>query len=45
MNRADLLKEVRRWLRYAQEDLKAAEELNKEGQFITRHVCWFSQQA
>lgn len=37
--------EVRRWLRYAREDLAAAETmLGRDGAY-PRHVCWLAQQS
>ena len=43
MNRPELQAEVERWLRYAKEDLHAAEAGLAES--IPRHTCWLSQQA
>ena len=37
--------EVRRWLRFAEEDLIAARILLREQQAAPRHVCWLAQQA
>lgn len=37
--------ETRRWLRYAREDLEAAEALMAQRTFVPRHVCWLAQQA
>ena len=45
MNGTELLAEVRRWLRFAREDLQAAEKLIAEEAFVPRHVCWLAQQA
>jgi HEPN domain-containing protein len=45
MSEADSLKETRRWLRYAREDLSAAESTLDEDDVLPRHVCWLAQQA
>ncbi|MBI3048966.1 MAG: HEPN domain-containing protein [Acidobacteria bacterium] len=45
MSSNELLDEVRRWLRFAREDLEAAETLTTEAGFRPRHVCWLAQQA
>jgi len=45
MNGADLSGEVKRWLRYAREDLQTAEEMLEQSDMIPRHACWLSQQA
>ncbi len=45
MSGADLAAEVRRWIRFAREDLEAAEALLAAGEFRPRHVCWLAQQA
>ncbi|MBI4470740.1 MAG: HEPN domain-containing protein [Acidobacteria bacterium] len=45
MSDPELLREVARWLRFASEDLHAAETLSREKEFIPRHVCWLAQQA
>jgi len=45
MSSPDLLGEIRRWLRFAREDLEGAEALLAEGDFIPRHACWLAQQA
>jgi HEPN domain-containing protein len=37
--------EVQRWLRYAREDLVAAEALVGQRTVAPRHVCWLAQQA
>lgn len=37
--------EVRRWLRFAEEDLIAARILLREQQAAPRQVCWLAQQA
>jgi HEPN domain-containing protein len=42
---ADVLAEGRRWLRWAEEDLKAAEEMQRSASFRPRHACWYAQQA
>ena len=45
MSEADRLEETRRWLRYAQEDLLAAEAMLAATRARPRHVCWLAQQA
>ncbi len=45
MSSSELLDEVRRWLRFAREDLEAAETLLNEEGYVPRHVCWLAQQA
>lgn len=37
--------EARRWLRYAQEDLVAAEAMVGQPKMAPRHACWLAQQA
>ena len=39
------LEETRRWLRYAQEDLLAAEVMLESAKVLPRHVCWLAPQA
>jgi len=39
MNSADLIAEVRRWMRFAREDLTAAESITRESDAIPRHAC------
>jgi hypothetical protein len=45
MSSPELLDEICRWLRFACEDLEAAEALLGEADFIPRHACWLAQQA
>jgi len=45
MNETERLAETRRWLRYAQEDLEAAETLLQQQTVVPRHICWLAQQA
>ncbi len=45
MSTSDLIEEVRRWLRFAGEDLRAADSSLDEEDFRPRHVCWLAQQA
>ena len=45
MSSPEIVAEVRRWLRFAEEDLEAAESLLRDESFVPRHVCWLSQQA
>jgi HEPN domain-containing protein len=45
MSNPEILAEVRRWVRFAREDLQAAEKLLTEATVVPRHVCWLAQQA
>jgi HEPN domain-containing protein len=45
MSNLELLEDVRRWPRFAREDLEGAESLLSEEEFVPRHVCWLAQQA
>ena len=45
MSEAEQLIEVRRWLRYAEEDLVAAEAMVGQPEMAPRHACWLAQQA
>jgi HEPN domain-containing protein len=45
MTAPDRAEEVRRWLRYAHEDLTTAELLSRTPEAIPRHVCFLAQQA
>jgi HEPN domain-containing protein len=45
MNAAERHYEVQRWLRFAGEDLTAAEHLLNQSAAIPRHACWLAQQA
>ena len=45
MNEAEHLVEARRWLRFAREDIEAAEALLAEQTHAARHPCWLAQQA
>lgn len=45
MSDTEQLSEVRRWLRYAREDLEAAETLFAQQSVVPRHLCWLAQQA
>jgi HEPN domain-containing protein len=44
MNEAERRAEARRWLRYAREDLQAAEALLDRQPCVPRHICWLAQQ-
>jgi HEPN domain-containing protein len=44
MSGSDEREEAGRWLRYAAEDLAAAEAALGEPAFAPRHACWLSQQ-
>ena len=41
----ELRMETRRWLKYAREDLRAAEAMLGLEEMLPRHVCWLAQQA
>lgn len=41
----DQVRETARWLRYAQEDLDAAEALGRDSSIAPREGCWLAQQA
>ncbi len=45
MIEAERVNEVRRWLRYAEEDLLAAEAALEWEGMVPRHACWLAQQA
>jgi HEPN domain-containing protein len=45
MSEADPHAQAGRWLRYAAEDLAAAEAALGEAAFAPRHTCWLAQQA
>ncbi len=45
MSAADAVSEARRWLRFAREDLAAAEATIEQSDVAPRHVCWLAQQA
>jgi HEPN domain-containing protein len=45
MSELDRIEECRRWLRYAYEDLSAAETMLDWEDFMPRHVCWLAQQS
>lgn len=45
MSEDERLIEVRRWLRYAHEDLHAGEAMFDQDDMIPRHVCWLAQQS
>lgn len=45
MSANERLLEVRRWLRYAREDLTVAETLLNQDDLIPRHACWLAQQS
>ena len=45
MNEAEWRAEVRRWLRFAYEDLAAAEVMVGQAEVAPRHACWLAQQA
>ena len=44
MNR-ELIREVRRWHRFAQEDIEEAERQMQAGETVPRHPAWLAQQA
>ncbi|MBM3500021.1 MAG: HEPN domain-containing protein [Armatimonadetes bacterium] len=45
MSGSDAREEAARWLRYAAEDLAAAEVAVREAAFAPRRACWLAQQA
>jgi HEPN domain-containing protein len=45
MSEAERLRETRRWLRYARQDLVAAEAMLGRSDMWPRHACWLAQQA
>ena len=45
MNETERVAEVRRWLRYAEEDLLAAEAALETESMVPRHACWLAQQS
>ena len=45
MSEVDHGAEARRWLQYAADDLRTAEFLLQQPDFIPRHPCWLAQQA
>jgi HEPN domain-containing protein len=45
MSEAERWAEVQRWLRYAREDLLAAETIVQDWEMAPRHACWLAQQA
>ncbi len=45
MSEVDHGAEARRWLEYAADDLRTAEFLLQQPDFIPRHPCWLAQQA
>jgi HEPN domain-containing protein len=45
MSENERVREVGRWLRYAREDLQAAEALIEQPNVAPRHVCWLAQQS
>ncbi|GAB4466572.1 MAG: HEPN domain-containing protein [Anaerolineae bacterium] len=45
MSETERLAEVRRWLRYAREDLSAADAMVGQPDIAPRHACWLAQPA
>ena len=45
MSESERLAEVHRWLRYAREDLVAAEAVLVQEDVMPRHACWLAQQS
>ncbi|NOY61372.1 MAG: HEPN domain-containing protein [Calditrichaeota bacterium] len=45
MQNNSIVSETKRWLRYAKEDLIAAEAILKSSTLFPRHGCWLAQQA
>ncbi len=44
MTGIDRMNEALRWLRFAREDVRAAERMLDAADAIARHVCWLAQQ-
>ncbi len=44
MSEAEHILETRRWLKYAREDLHAAQVILGDATVAYRHVCWLAQQ-
>jgi len=45
MSESERLKEAQRWLRYANQDLVAAEAMLGRSDMWPRHACWLAQQS
>ena len=45
MNESELEDEVKRWLKYAQEDINTAQNLSAQDGLVPRQACWFAQQS
>ncbi len=45
MNETENLTEARRWIRYAREDLAAAQAMLNTPSFVPRQACWLAQQS
>ena len=45
MSETERVTEVKRWLRYAEEDLLAAEAALEARRMAPRHACWLAQQS
>ena len=45
MREAEQLADVRKWLRYAEEDLAAATGIAERGIGVLRQACWLAEQA
>ncbi len=45
MSEAEHLREARRWLQYAREDLTAAHTMLGQPGFVARQACWLAQQS
>ncbi len=45
MSESEAVAEARRWLKYAREDLAAAEIMLQGAGFVPRQACWLAQQS
>ena len=45
MSESEQIQETRRWLKYAEEDLIAAERMAGQDDIAPRHACWLAQQS
>jgi HEPN domain-containing protein len=45
MSESEQILETRRWLKYAEEDLIAAEQMARQDDIAPRQACWLAQQS
>jgi hypothetical protein len=43
MNVSEQANEVKRWLKYAQEDLNTAQNMSVQDGFVPRQACWIEK--